>query len=101
VIGQRFGLAGQPEIVFLPSIEPKSDRLLGSRIVTGCFLRTRRFKGENSNRCANQTDADHDAACPAHRTLLPLALPPLMRLPANDRPMASKRFLFCATGSAL
>jgi hypothetical protein len=24
-----------------------------------------------------------------------------MRLPANDRPMASKRFLFCATGSAL
>jgi len=31
----------------------------------------------------------------------PLALPPLMRLPANDRPMASKRFLFCATGSAL
>src|ERR1035437_2250879 len=71
VIGQRFGLAGQPEIVFLPSIEPKSDRLLGSRIVTGCFLRTRRFKGENSNRRANQPDADHDAACPAHRTLLP------------------------------
>src|SRR5665647_468917 len=75
VIGQRLGLAGQPEIVFLPSIEPQSDRLLGSRIVTGCFLRMRRLKGENTSRRANQTDTDRDAACPAHRTFLPSCHP--------------------------
>jgi hypothetical protein len=45
--------------------------------------------------------SDHNAACPAHRTFRPLAIRHLMLLSTNDRPTASKRFFFCATGSAL